>query len=56
MLDIRREGTLVEVEEEKPLIGLQAKFFDECEKLGATKCEIDEDMSSEEYVFLVVEF
>ena len=37
-------------------IGLQAKFFDECEKLGATKCEIDEDMSSEEYVFLVVEF
>ena len=37
-------------------IGLQAKFFDECEKLGATKCEIDKDMSSEEYVFLVVEF
>ena len=37
-------------------IGLRAKFFDECEKLGATKCEIDEDMSSEEYVFLVVEF
>jgi hypothetical protein len=37
-------------------IGLQAKFFDECEKLGARKCEIDEDMSCEEYVFLVVEF
>ena len=37
-------------------IGLQAKFFDECEKLGARKCEIDEDMSCEEHVFLVVEF
>ena len=37
-------------------IGLQSKFFDECKKLGATKCKIDEEMSNEEHVFLVVEF
>ena len=37
-------------------IGLQLKFFDECKKLGATKCKIDEEMSNEEHVFLVVEF
>ena len=37
-------------------IGLQSKFFNECKKLGATKCKIDEEMSNEEHVFLVVEF
>ena len=37
-------------------IGLQSKFFDECKKLGATKCKIDEEISNEEHVFLVVEF